>query len=199
MTSTRGRADASALADGELLARVQARDREAYEVLFHRYYPRVYAFVQRRLGDAALAEETVVDTFFEVWRSAHAFRAEAAPASWIFGIAQFKTLAASRHRSRAKRAALVLVPKEDLERAPEESAAESQLAARDELRRLRRVLSSMGELQRRTAELVWLEGLSHEEAAAQLGTSADSVKARLWRARQQLRQELRPRSAEEKS
>jgi RNA polymerase sigma-70 factor (ECF subfamily) len=199
MTPKQSRTDAGALGDAELMARVQARDREAYEALFHRYYQRVYAFVQRRLSDPGLSEETVVDTFFEVWRSAHAFRAESAPATWIFGIAQFKTISARRHRSRAKRAALVPVSKEDLERAPEERVAESQLAARDEMRRLRRVLSSMGELQRRTAELVWLEGLSHEEAAAQLGTTTDSVKARLWRARRQVRQELRPGSAEEGS
>jgi len=192
MTTPSGQKHPGGPDDGELLARVQQGDREAFDALFHRYYRGVYAFVHRRLGDAPLAEETVMDTFFEVWRSAGSFRAESRPSSWIFGIAHFKAIAANRHRRQLKRSSVVAVASEDLERAPERQSLEETLEARDEVNRLRVVVQSLGEMQRRTAELVWLRGMSHEEAAEELGVSPDSVKTRLWRARQRMRRELRP-------
>ena len=57
-------------ADRALIARVADEDEAAHRVLFDSYYPRVFSFVARRLGDESLSEEVVADVFFEVWRSA---------------------------------------------------------------------------------------------------------------------------------
>ena len=52
----------------------ESLDRDAHRVLFDRYRARVFSFVRRRVNDEMLAEEIMVDTFFEVWRSASAYR-----------------------------------------------------------------------------------------------------------------------------
>ncbi len=184
-------ADLEKADDAELMKRVQAEDRAAYEVLFHRYYPRVYSFVYRRLRDRTLAEEAVMDVFFEVWRGATSFRAASRPSTWIFGIAHFKALEAHRRRSQGKRAAVVPIQQESLQRAPEPGNAEDRLEARDEIRLLERFVQSLNDNQREAVELVWFEGLSLEEAANRLGVSVDTVKTRVWRARQRARSVMR--------
>lgn len=198
MTSqpARARLDFDALDDRELLARVQAQDREAYEALFRRFHARVYRFARGRLHDAPLAEETAADVFFEVWKSAAAFRGDSKPSTWIFGIAHFKCLAADRHRSRAKRASLIPMSPEVMARAEDGRSTEAQLQARDEMRGLERIVHSLGAEQRSAAELVWLEGLSQQEAARRLGVSIDTIKMRVWRARQQVRKQWKRQDGE---
>lgn len=192
MTPTAGTTKAPPLDDAELLRRIRAGEREAFETLFARYYRRVFAFVSRRMNDDSLSEEIVVDTFFEVWRSASSFRGESRPSTWLFGIAHFKIRSALRSRSRAKRSRVIPVLGERLAEAPDPLDSEKQLVARDELARLKGVLDSLSVSQRRAAELVWLEGMSQREAAQQLGVTTDTLKARLWRVRNRVRAELRP-------
>lgn len=158
-------------------------------MLFHRYYRRVYCFVVRRLNDRSLAEETVIDVFFEVWQSAHAFREESRPSTWIFGIAHYKSMSTLRHASRRHRSAVVPIRSEILQRFPDGRPSHEDVEARDQMRRLEEIISSLGSDQRRAAELVWIEGLSHEEAARRLGVSANAVKLRVSRARQRVRRE----------
>lgn len=190
------KADLQKADDAELMKRVQAEDRTAYEVLFHRYYARVYSFVHRRLRDSTLAEEATMDVFFEVWRGAGSYRAASRLSTWIFGIAHFKALEAHRRRSQGKRAAVVPIQQEALQRAPEPIVAEDRLEARDEIRRLERFVQSLGENQREAVELVWFEGLSLDEAADRLGVSVDTVKTRVWRARKRARGVMRSASGE---
>lgn len=178
--------------DGELIARIRAQDRGAFETLFHRYYRRVYGFLLKRLGDASLVEETVIDVFFEIWQNAGAFRAESRPSTWIFGIAHYKSLAARRHRSRPQRRAVVPIRAEALQRFPDERPAHAHVEARDQMRRLEQILRTLGPDQRQAAELVWIEGLSHEEAARRLGVTANAVKLRVSRARERVRREWQP-------
>ncbi len=192
MPLSRIHADLEKASDRELLTRVQRRDQPAFEALFRRYYARVFSFVNRRLGDPALTEEIVVDVFFAVWDAASGFRGESRTSSWIFGIAHFKALEAHRNRSTGKRASVIPIETAALHRAPDaRSRADQQVEARDEMRRLGEIVQSLDDKLREAVELVWLEGLSQREAADRLGVSTDTIKARVWRARQQVRAELR--------
>ncbi len=173
--------------DAELIARIRSQDRSAFETLFQRYYARVFSFVDRRLGDPSLAEETVVDVFFEVWRNAASFRAESRPSTWLFGIAHFKSLAASRSRRRASR--VVAMDDAWLSRTPSEGRPEEELSARQAIARLDELLLTLGSEQREAVQLVWIEGLSHKEAAERLGVSTNAVKLRVMRARERVLRE----------
>lgn len=191
MQLTRVDPDLEKASDRELLTRIQGRDQTAFETLFRRYYPRVFSFVNRRLRDAALTEEIVVDVFFAVWEAASGFRGDSRTSSWIFGIAHFKALEAHRNRSAGKRASVIPIETAALHRAPDPHGRVDQLEARDEMRRLGEIVRSLDGTLREAVELVWLEGLSQREAAERLGVSTDTIKARVWRARQQVRRELR--------
>ncbi len=177
--------------DRALLDRVIERDSGAFRELFTRFYPRVYGFVMARLHDPALAEETVSDVFFEVWRSAGGFRGASRVSTWIFGIATFKSLEADRNRRRLKRSAVVPTNLEVLHRVADDTDSEATLEARDELRWFRELLGTLPDGQREVLELALVEGFDTHEIADRLGVAPGTVKSRLFRARNELRAAMR--------
>lgn len=173
--------------DDALLDAIGARDAAAFRSLYERYLPRVFSFVQRRVGDPSLSEEVVADVFFEIWRGAPSFRGSSRVSTWIFGIATFKSREADRNRRRLKRSSVVATPVEALHRVRDERDAAAALEARDELRWLRHRIRALPDGQRRIVELAVLEGRDTEEIADALGISHGTVKSRLSRARRELR------------
>lgn len=174
-----------------LLARVAEGNRAAYEALHRRLYPRVYGFVLRRLRDPSLAEETVVDVFVELWKNAGRFRGESRPATWIFGIAHFKCLAASRAARRSKRSAVVATESEILEAMPDVIDTEDAAASRERVAHVKAALQALPEAQREVVELAFVDGLGYGEIAERLGVAEGTVKTRVSRARSMLRRMLR--------
>src|SRR5438270_12795529 len=79
-------ADAS---DADLLVLVAERDRQAFELLYHRYVRSMFGLALRRLRDRQRAEDAVQETFTAVWRSAASYRPERGPAApWLYAIAR---------------------------------------------------------------------------------------------------------------
>jgi RNA polymerase sigma-70 factor (ECF subfamily) len=76
---------------------------------------------------------------------------------------------------------------ESLHRVADERDAHGRLAAREELRIVHRVLSSLPEDQRTVLELAVIEGLPYDEIAERLGLPEGTIKTRVSRARGKLR------------
>src|SRR5512134_3217341 len=124
------------LDDPALIERVKSHDARAHRALFDRYHLKVLSFLQRRLRDRELAEETAADVFFEIWRNASAFRGASLASTWIFGIAHFKCLEADRRRRRMKRSQVLPTNVEVLHRFADPRDLAEDLAARADLRRV---------------------------------------------------------------
>src|SRR5256886_17558070 len=70
--------------DADLLVLVAERDRQAFELLYHRYVRSMFGLALRRLRDRQRAEDAVQETFAAVWRSASSYRPERGPAApWL--------------------------------------------------------------------------------------------------------------------
>jgi RNA polymerase sigma-70 factor (ECF subfamily) len=178
-------------AEDEVLVREIAQgDTDAFRKLFQRYYPRVYAFVLRRLGESTAAEDTTVETFAELWRTAKRFRGESRPSTWIYGIAHFKALAARRAAQRNKRSKVISVDFETLSRAPAQEDLSDKLEAREEVRRVRRAVQALPQRYRQVIELAFFENLPYGEIARRLGMAEGTVKTQVSRARARLRRQL---------
>jgi RNA polymerase sigma-70 factor (ECF subfamily) len=175
------------LDDPALLERVKAQDARAHRVLFERYYPRVFAFLLRRLHDRELSEETAADVFFEVWRNASAFRGASLASTWIFGIAHFKCLEADRRRRRMKRSQVLPTNVEVLHRFADPRDLTNELEVRADLRRVEALVRRLPAEQRTTVELALVEGLAYDEIAQRLGVPEGTIKARVARARARIR------------
>ncbi|HYB12957.1 MAG TPA: RNA polymerase sigma factor [Myxococcota bacterium] len=190
--------DVSDAEDAARIQRVARGDLEAFRALFARYYPRVYAFVRRRLRDPGQTEDIVAEVFFELWRSAGRYRGQARPSTFLCGIAHFKCLSAIRAERRHKRANVTSIDTGALVRVPDPSNAAAELESRDEVRHVRRALDQLPEGHRKVVELAFVDGLAYAEIADRLGVAEGTVKTRVARARAQLRRVLsRPRSLED--
>ncbi|MDH5565909.1 MAG: sigma-70 family RNA polymerase sigma factor [Myxococcales bacterium] len=92
------RFDPHETSDEALIARIESGDRQAFDVIYERYFGRVYGFVSRRLSNRADTEDTVQEVFFSVFSSLASYRREAPLPAWILGIA--RRVVASRFKKK---------------------------------------------------------------------------------------------------
>ena len=174
--------DADARLETEWLTRTSLGDRAAFERLFRRYEHRIYRFLIGLVRDAQLAEELTGDVMLDVWRGAGRFRGNAKVSTWIFGIAHHKAIDALRRRKPESIELQTLAATGDAAAGPEE------LAIADDFRRA--LADAMAELtpeHRAVLELTFVNGCSQAEIAAIVDCPVNTVKTRVFYAKQQLR------------
>jgi RNA polymerase sigma-70 factor (ECF subfamily) len=168
-----------------LLQRVAAKDRKAFEALYHLYYRRLFGYLLKLTRRADLVEEVLNDVMLAVWNGAPGFDGRSRLSTWIFGIAYHKALKA--------------LAKRPLEAADEAEGAEpvdgdepERLAVRRELATvLGRALRGLPPEQRAVVELTYYYGLAYPEIAEIVGCPVNTVKTRMmFHARRRLRELL---------
>jgi RNA polymerase sigma-70 factor (ECF subfamily) len=157
--------------DVDLLLRVADRDREAFEILYHRYVRPVFGLALRRLRDRQRAEDAVQETFAAVWRSARSYRPERGPAApWLYTVA--RNAIVDRQRARVDQPAEV----------PDTPSAEPGPLDRAEASfvswRVHRALEELPEREREVLELAYWSELSQSEVAEYLHIPLGTVKTR---------------------
>ena len=84
--------------DQILIEAVAGGNKQALEQLFARHSARIYRFVLRITGNAALSEDIVSEVFLEVWHRADRFQGKSQVSTWLLAIARNKALQALRSR-----------------------------------------------------------------------------------------------------
>jgi RNA polymerase sigma-70 factor, ECF subfamily len=161
--------------DEELMVRVQAGDGAAYRTLFDRHHERVYGYLVRRVRSPELARDLFQETFLSVHRARHTWLPGRAFRPWLYGIA---TNAVRDHFRRTSRRPFEV----ELEREPTVSHQNPVATLQ-----LERAIGRLAEPLREAFLLGAVEGFDHNEVAAQLGINPDAARARISRARAQLR------------
>ena len=173
--------------DSDLLAAVASGEQSAFERLYKLYEQRVYQYVCTLVYDSTLAEEIVGDTMLAIWRGAGTFARTSRVSTWIFGIARHKALDAMRRAGRQQREAS-LDEGADLEY-PQESPIEGvhrrQMAAVTQ-----NAISQLSPEHQEVLRLVFYEELPYDEIAALLSIPTNTVKTRVYYAKQHLKQQL---------
>lgn len=168
----------------ELLRQVAAGDRTAFKELYLIYHRRLARFLMRMTSRHDLIEEVINDTLWTVWLKAGDFRGDSLVSTWIVGITYRRALKALR-RHGTPRPMLVV---EDVAVAPD-----AQLE--DENRQwLGQALAELPLEQRMVMEFSYLMGHSCEEIATIMQCPVNTVKTRMFHAREKLRRSL-PRLA----
>lgn len=181
------RGASSVAREAQLIRRIAAGDKRAFEELYHAYHRRMARFLTRLTRRYDVAEEVINDTFWVVWTKAGDFRGDSAPSTWIFGIAYRK--ARSAFRTSARRL------EENLDSLPEPLTTETP-ASHAELRDwLGTALKTLPVEQRMAVQLCYELGHSCEEIATIMDCPVNTVKTRLFHARAKL-QRLLPQLAE---
>ena len=171
------------LSEGQLLRQFATGDAAAFEALVSRHGPTVLGVCRRMLYETRDVEDAFQATFLVLLRKAGTLRDAEALSPWLHGVAyrvasRIRSSSARRRAEESKGARPEAVePACDLER------SELRTLIDEEIRRL-------PEKYRRPVVLCYLEGRTHEEAARRLRCSAGSVRGRLDRARQKLKDRL---------
>jgi RNA polymerase sigma-70 factor (ECF subfamily) len=168
------------LSDEELLASIGEGNRIALRELYDRHAPWLALRISRRCADPGVVEEVVQDTFVAVWRGASRYRGQGEVAAWIWGIGIRRLI----DRLRPRRAHWVPARRDS------EPSAEEEALLGIEYGDLAGALNRLSPELRAVLQATVLDGLTAREAGRRLGIPAGTVKTRLMRARQQLREAL---------
>jgi len=169
--------------DGERQLVERAKhDREAFAVLYRRHYQTIGRYVFRRVGDRHLTDDLVADVFMIALQNLHRYRHRGLPfRSWLYRIATNRVNRWAR-RSRKRTVRQLDTPLADERIAPPDEAIRSN-EARDALLKLAPKYQA-------ALVLHYIEGMSITDIAAVCGCRTGTVKSRLSRGREALRQHL---------
>ena len=177
-------ARAPASDDRELIARVAARDLQAFERLYRLYQPRLTRFLTTLLRRPQLIEEVLDDTMMVVWQTADRFRGSSKLSTWIFAIAYRKA-----HKAKARWPDPVEDPEFDT-RVSEDPLPDEDL---DQARLHDSLMKAMDRLSadhRAVVDLTYFHGMGYREIAEIVDCPVDTVKTRMFHARRRLRQAM---------
>src|SRR5918999_4135144 len=147
------------------------------EDVFRAHQSSIYAYFLRMGGDAAEAEELTQETFYRACVSALRFRGESSVRTWLFGIARRVFLERLRARQRTH-------PVGDVPDAPTESHDPSDRIA------LERSFQALMHEDREVLMLVDVLGFERAEAARTLHVAPGTLRVRLHRARERMKEQL---------
>ncbi|MCS6895681.1 MAG: sigma-70 family RNA polymerase sigma factor [Bacteroidia bacterium] len=163
--------------------RNEERRMQAFEKLVKLHYPQVKGWVRRWVGDEAMAEDIVQETFLKAWENCHTFRGEAQFSSWLYTIARRLTLRTVRKRSIWRWIPWRWEAVETIESAMEPS----EMSAESIETNLRAALKRLSPIQQAVWQAVWEENLPYKKVAQRLGIRENTVKAHIHQIRQRLR------------
>jgi len=172
-------------ADDDLVPRVLAGDPVAERALYDAHAPRVYRVAYRLTGDADLALDVVQETFTRVFANLQGFEGRSSLGTWIHTIALSVASNGLRRERRHRERHLALEGQAGLV-APGEPR---DVALRE---RIHAAMATLSEELRLVFVMAAIEGFTHDEIAAALGITSAASRARLTRARAQLRTLLTP-------
>ena len=160
--------------DAQLIRRIAARDRDAFECLYKRYSPRLLSFLSRYLGVSCLREEVVNEVMIVIWQRAADFRPTCRPSTWILGIARRKAFEAySRAGKEQSRAESALPPW------PEEENLEEIALQEERICIVGKALNHLPPDQRTTLILAFYHNCSQHEIAARTGYPVSTIKSQM--------------------
>jgi RNA polymerase sigma-70 factor (ECF subfamily) len=183
---------------GQLMARAQDGESEAYHTLLSELVPVLRSWVRLKVRDTASAEDVVQEILLSLHRSRHTYRPERSFGPWLRSVARNASIDFFRAQGRrqeseghpmqetvAAELALAQPPAAQGELFPENGDLAAGLNPS-----LQKALASLPPAQRKAVELLQLEDLSVSEAADKLGISPSALKVRAHRGYKALRARL---------
>ncbi|MGZ4887832.1 MAG: RNA polymerase sigma factor [Candidatus Angelobacter sp.] len=170
---------ANSMSDEELMAQVRSGVGEMLGVLFERYHVPLFNFYLKLTGDRPVSEDLVQEVFFRILKYRHSYRPDTPFRAWMYQIARNARVDLLRKRRPETNWEPEMSPSVD----PVDTAQQSQ-----ETLLLHGALMRMSEDKREVLVLSRFQELKYEEIAQLLGCKVATVKTRVHRALQELRQ-----------
>lgn len=186
---------ASAYEDDRLAQELRDGCEVAYEILVSRFQQPVYNLVWRLMTDPADASDVVQEVFLKVFRNIGNFRNQSSLKTWIYRIAVNEAYNHRRWFFRHRRQEVELADECDPVRRGESPpdtgrSPYDQVLERERQAMIEDALARMNPAFRAAVVLRDIEGMSYEEIGVILSVSMGTVKSRILRGREALREQL---------
>jgi RNA polymerase sigma-70 factor (ECF subfamily) len=194
MTQPRAKRTA-ALNDNELVQRAVARDGQAFRTIMQRHNRRLYRIARGVLRNSAEAEDAVQEAYVSAFTHLDSYRGESTLAAWLARITMNEALGRLRRQRPTMDIATLENTRPEAEiiqfpRSAQTDDPERTMAQRQILQLVEQATDNLPEVYRLVFVTRVIEGMSVEETADLLGIKPETVKTRLHRARQLVREQL---------
>jgi RNA polymerase sigma-70 factor (ECF subfamily) len=178
--------------DLEFVALCQQGDVDAFEILVKRHQKRVLNIAYRIVGSYDEALEVVQDTFIAAYKSLAGFQRKAAFATWLYAIClnlsrnRLKQLKTRRYREGSSIDDPIMTPDGEMAVDPpsNEPSALDRLEEKDIQQKVQRCINTLEREFKEVLVLRDIQGFSYEEISAMLKVPEGTVKSRLFKARE---------------
>ncbi len=181
-----------ALNDGQLLTRSRERDAEAFGQLVDRHKDQIVNYLARLTGCRDRAEDIAQETFVRFYKQIHHYREEGTLSAYLFRIATNLVRSEERRKRRWQMLQPILSYGGFASNGNQPASPQAEALASEEHRQVTGALASLDVLYRAPLVLREIEGLSYQQIATTLDCSEGTVKSRLHRGRQMLKERLAP-------
>jgi RNA polymerase sigma-70 factor (ECF subfamily) len=187
---------ASTPGDQDLVARAQAGDRRAFDVLCLKYQQRIVKLAMRYVREPAEALDIAQDAFIKAYRALPGFRGDSGFYTWLYRIAinVAKNHIAGRDRRTVELDAVGpdgdAVEVSSLLR---DDASPERIAMQDDLRHaIEGAIAALPDELRAAILMREIDGLSYDEIATAMDCPVGTVRSRIFRAREAIDERIRP-------
>lgn len=180
------------VSDAELVRRCQAGSAEAFDDLVRRHQEKIFNSTYRFCGDRETAADLTQHAFLNAYRKIRDFQGDAAFSTWIYRIAFNLCMSHRRDAGRHRLASLTSGSEGRMVEPSYEENAGERMEKDDTQRAVQEALGRLAEEEREIIILKDLEDRSYEEIGAILEIAPGTVRSRLHRARQSLRDQMKP-------
>lgn len=174
--------DLNKIDGGRLLLQLQAKNKEAFAVLYHNYAAALFGMASRIIGSSMIAEDLLRDSFVKIWKYIDRYdAAKGTLFTWMANILRNTCFDYLRSKKRQ-----MAISEQGLEYV-NGHVADSLAGAGEDGRALRLLTQKLEPKYRELIDLVYFYGYSQDEVATMLNIPIGTVKTRCRAALKQLR------------
>ncbi|HEY3226945.1 MAG TPA: sigma-70 family RNA polymerase sigma factor [Planctomycetota bacterium] len=177
--------------DRDLVERSRRGDGEAFGRLVERHQDRIYTAVLRFCGDPEDARDIVQRAFINAWRRLEAFKGDCAFSTWMYRIAFNESVSFRREGGRRKLVPIQGRDEEPVAEPVDDRRPSERMEVEEGRRKVQEALNLLDPGERKILILKELEERSYDEIAEILEIPKGTVRSRLFRAREALREKLK--------
>lgn len=174
--------------ENDVVVRIKSGDRDAFNILVEEYQAQVVNIAYGMLSNREDAFDAAQEVFIKVYKNIGGFRMDSALSTWIFKITKNVCTDFLRRRKDVVSLDSEEENKPKLELPDTKHTPETEVERTETQRMVREAISQMEENYRLVITLFDIEGLSYDEIAQITDCPIGTVKSRLARAREKLKQ-----------
>lgn len=176
-----------------MIANASGGDPEAFNRLMELHERKMYAVALRMCANREDAQDCLQEAMLRVYRAIGSFKGESSFSTWLYRITMNTCLDELRRKKNKQSASLDDLLEEGWAPADEHGSPEGHALRVETARALQQTIRELPEDMRAAIVLRDIQGYSYEEIARMLDVNVGTIKSRISRGREKLREKLRER------